>query len=34
MKQKFTKKSNNHRIPRFIFWRYFDDEQIINYEWP
>ena len=27
-------KSNNHHIPRFIFWRHFDDERIINYEWP
>ena len=34
MKQKFTKQSNNHRNPRFIFCRHFDDERIINYEWP
>ena len=27
------KKSNNHGIPHFFFCC-FDDEQIINYEWP
>ena len=30
----FTNKSNNYRIPRFIFCRDFDDERIINYGWP
>ena len=34
MKYKYTKQSNNHRIPRFFFCRHFDDERIINYEWP
>lgn len=27
------KKSKNHRILHFIFWRRFDDERIIYYEW-
>ena len=34
MRLKFTKLSNNNRILHFIFYRLFDDERIINYEWP
>ena len=34
MKQKFTKLSNNHGISPFIFCSKFDDERMINYEWP
>ena len=29
-----SKISNNHQIPHFIFWCCFDDEQIVNFEWP